>query len=129
MITHSFDFESIDSVNYEKDYSDNEIEQDLLETMLSLSKPLKEINTDDQNINNLTSFTETDKGNNDNDIKIKTDYQLPDKSNDELNETSFTIKSNHTDEDDSITKIEKNQIFTYGELPLINPSNHYNYTL
>ena len=129
MITHSFDFESIDAVNYEKDYSDNEIEQDLLETMLSLSKPLKDINTDDQNINNLTSFTETDKGNNDNDIKIKTDYHLPDKSNDELNETSFTIKSNHTDEDDSITKIEKNQIFTYGELPLINPTNHYNYPL
>lgn len=129
MITHSFDFESIDAVNYEKDYSDNEIEQDLLETMLSLSKPLKDMNTDDQNINNLTSFTETDKGNNDNDIKIKTDYHLPDKSNDELNETSFTIKSNHTDEDDSITKIEKNQIFTYGELPLINPTNHYNYPL
>ena len=129
MITYSFDFESIDAVNYEKDYSDNEIEQDLLETMLSLSKPLKDINTDDQNINNLTSFTETDKGNNDNDIKIKIDYHLPDKSNDELNETSFTIKSNHTDEDDSITKIEKNQIFTYGELPLINPTNHYNYPL
>ena len=124
----SFIFESDETIFYGKDdyEHDDYTEQDLLDSMLSKSKSLKDIMNDEQNMNNITNITETERGDIILDIKMKSDSNLPDKSNDELNETSFTLQNDHTEEEEVLyNKIDKNQIFAFGNLGTENTSLHH----
>ena len=114
-----FEVDDIDLFTNESNQEESNIQ--FIDKLFCLSKEEGMAATDDRDLNNLTSFTETEKI-----------FPEEKKNNmtisDELNETSFTVKSNDDDDDETNNESHSKRLvdFSINVIHPPNPSDIFN---